>query len=207
MESISDKYTAIEEMTRGTQEWRDAVKEVNDEVLSLIEEYPKLAALVAYENGVLVLNLKSPEVQEILNQYDKQAAAAQNVSLVSDINTLKQEVAVKAAKALEDELGTITYRKTAADIEALARAIYSGEVQVIDGKANADEIATWLQTSGSSYYSSSFAQYLSEYTDELMEIGNKSYEAGEQEKIYKEQMAQNAMGIVDATKYSEEQLR
>jgi len=33
-------------MTKGTQEWRDAIRESNDAVLDLIQSYPELASAV-----------------------------------------------------------------------------------------------------------------------------------------------------------------
>ena len=126
IENLSDQYSALEEMTRGTQEWRDAVKEVNDAVLSLIEDYPKLAALVKHENGVLTLDLESQEVQEVLNQYEKEATAAQNVSLVAKINAKEKKAAARAdkiAKNVAVQLKNYDEEMSAPTIEALARAM------------------------------------------------------------------------------------
>ena len=60
-DSLSDKYSALEDLTKGSREWRDAVKEINDEVLTLVEQYPELAGLVENEGGVLTLDINSAE--------------------------------------------------------------------------------------------------------------------------------------------------
>ena len=212
-ESLADKYDALDELTRGTQEWRDAVKEVNDEVLSLINDYPELAALVKNENGVLTLDLESQDVQDVLNKYEKQAAAAQNASLAAKINVNEKKAVVRANEVTEDvEVynGDYTEKMSAATTEALARAMQSGDVRDKNGDGNADEIAAWLKENGNyaeSTYASAFAEQLSKTTDELMVFGNELYAMSEQERVYKEQMAQNAIGLVDATKYTEEQMK
>ena len=51
LSGIAEKYDTIETLTRGTQEWRDAVKEVNNEVLDLMATYKE--AKVENENGIL----------------------------------------------------------------------------------------------------------------------------------------------------------
>jgi len=49
--SLEEKYKSLEDLTRGTQEWRDAVVEVNNEVLKLTDKYKDLE--IISENGVL----------------------------------------------------------------------------------------------------------------------------------------------------------
>lgn len=51
-DSLSDKYQAIEDATKGTQEWRDAIKQVNDEVLNLLNTYEGLE-VERDEQGIL----------------------------------------------------------------------------------------------------------------------------------------------------------
>jgi hypothetical protein len=42
-------------LTKGTKEWRDAVREINDEVLDLITEYPELSGMFENVDGVLTI--------------------------------------------------------------------------------------------------------------------------------------------------------
>ena len=46
LESIEEKQKALEEMTYGTQEWRDAVRELNNEILSMVQKNPQYAAFL-----------------------------------------------------------------------------------------------------------------------------------------------------------------
>jgi hypothetical protein len=210
LEQLDDKYDNLENLTRGTKEWRDAVKEVNDQVLSLVEEYPELAALVQNKNGVLTLDLESQEVQEVLNKYEKQASAASSASLAAKINANEKKAVVRANEVTEDigvYNGDYTERMSAATTEALAKAMQTGDVRDTNGNGNGDEIAAWLRENGNyieAAYAGAFATQLSEVTDELMIFGNELHAMSEQERIYKEQMAQNAINMIDATKYTEE---
>jgi hypothetical protein len=65
-------------MTRGTQEWRDAVTELNKEMLSLVEQYPELAGYLTNDGGVLRLDYdkkmtnkygEEQTTQDVINSY------------------------------------------------------------------------------------------------------------------------------------------
>jgi hypothetical protein len=62
MEQLDGKYKALEDLTRGTEEWNDAVRDINNSVLELIDEYPELAKFVENKEGVLTLDVESDEV-------------------------------------------------------------------------------------------------------------------------------------------------
>lgn len=57
-DSLQEHYDTIEDLTMGTREWRDALLEVNGEVLDLIDKYPMLAAYVSSIDGVLTISEK-----------------------------------------------------------------------------------------------------------------------------------------------------
>ena len=62
LEGLDNKYEALDELTRGTKEWNNAVINLNNDVLDLIDRYPELASLVKNEGGVLTLDINSDEV-------------------------------------------------------------------------------------------------------------------------------------------------
>jgi hypothetical protein len=62
LDGLDDKYAGLEGLTKGTREWNDAVTEINNSVLDLIDEYPELASLVENKDGVLHLDTESEEV-------------------------------------------------------------------------------------------------------------------------------------------------
>jgi hypothetical protein len=84
-DNLADKYDALEELTRGSREWRDAVKEINQEVMNLVDQYPELAGLVESEGGVLKLDIDSDEAQAILDKYEQQSIKANSAELAAKI--------------------------------------------------------------------------------------------------------------------------
>lgn len=99
LSDLSDKYTAFEELSTGTEEWRNALDEINDTVLNLINEYPELAKYVQLQNGLLTLDTNSVGVQSVMNDYRnrkfKSAAAQQGAKIYQ--NERQREVNIKNA--------------------------------------------------------------------------------------------------------------
>lgn len=56
LENYSNSKKAIEEMTAGTIEWKEAVQELNQEVINLMQTYPELAKYVSNEGGILTIS-------------------------------------------------------------------------------------------------------------------------------------------------------
>lgn len=83
LKSSLDKYEnakkSLDEMVEGTREWRDAVQEVNSQVLDLIQKYPELASAVENSNGVLSLN--EDAYQQVLDTKFNQAQSQYRASL------------------------------------------------------------------------------------------------------------------------------
>lgn len=220
MDGLADKYAALEDITRGTQEWRDAVKEVNDEVLDLIEKYPELAPLVESEGGVLKLDLESEEVQNVLEKYEDKASAAASASLAAKINVNEKQATVTSTeissknRVLEYDQASesyITRELTDKTMQAMAAALNSGDLRDKDGDGSVyAEMTQWLQENGNDMEirnAGTFAMALDDNIEALREFGAELYAMSEQERVYKEQMAQNAINAVDASKYTEEQLK
>jgi hypothetical protein len=53
-------------LRKGTQEWNEALTDINSTILDLIDDYPELANYVTKEGGVLKLDVDSEEVQKVL---------------------------------------------------------------------------------------------------------------------------------------------
>ena len=56
LEEIEEKKQIVSQFTEGTTQWKDAVKDLNEQVLKLVETYPKLAKYLTYNNGKFELN-------------------------------------------------------------------------------------------------------------------------------------------------------
>ena len=71
---LDEKYETLENMTRGSQEWLDTVREINSEILDLMNNYEEVQ--IVNENGVLKI-ANPDEIQSITNQRYTNAQSAQ----------------------------------------------------------------------------------------------------------------------------------
>lgn len=80
-----DKYgeavDKINDLTVGTTEWKNALLDVNNQVLELLDKYPQLSSYLTSEKGVL--NISEEGFQKILEQTQEQARAAQAIAVSS----------------------------------------------------------------------------------------------------------------------------
>ena len=56
LKELSNAQSSLQGLTKGTQEWRDAVQDVNSQILELIDKYPELAEYVTTTNGVMSIS-------------------------------------------------------------------------------------------------------------------------------------------------------
>jgi uncharacterized UPF0160 family protein len=70
VDTLGDKYKEIDDMVQGTKAWKDAVREVNKQVMELIDQYPELARFVENTDGVLKIDFEKKAVQEVLDKYE-----------------------------------------------------------------------------------------------------------------------------------------
>lgn len=86
LSQLEEDTNTIQTLTSGTQEWRDAVKNVNQQIMDLIDKYPELARFVKIENGVLGWADQSA-VDDIISKYEeasyKSSSAASAIAIKS----------------------------------------------------------------------------------------------------------------------------
>ena len=88
-DDLGDKYKVLDNLTVGTQAWRDQIQEINDMILGLIELYPELASLITIgEGGVFEIDLQGNEAQEILRKEHERKIRAQTAMI--EANRIKQ---------------------------------------------------------------------------------------------------------------------
>ena len=126
---------AFKSCTSGTDEWREALQNLNSEVRLLIEKYPELRKYLTTDpiSGALTLN---PEgFQEAEKVANRQVTAAMLNSALADQRVAEATVAVKSEK-LDDELYSAgltaqSYAKQALD-RGLANHTITGESLELD---------------------------------------------------------------------------
>ena len=57
IEDYQGAADALSNMTKGTDEWKQAVLELNEQVLNLMNTYPELAKYVSNEDGILKISV------------------------------------------------------------------------------------------------------------------------------------------------------
>lgn len=93
-DKYSDATDKIKKLTVGTTEWKEALLEVNAEVLSLLEKYPQLSKHVISENGVM--SIRPEGIQDILDQALQTSYSAQALQISNDfIKTSSEKQANK----------------------------------------------------------------------------------------------------------------
>ena len=96
LNGLNDKYEKINELTAGTREWKDAVYEVNQQVLDLINEYPELAKAYSLdENGIFRLTNESIQ-DRVLNEAQQEKFIKANAQTIANISVQQTQDRVKA---------------------------------------------------------------------------------------------------------------
>ena len=79
LESIEQKENALDGLIAGTNEWKDAVSELNNQILDLLALYPELAPFISTENGVLTISTEGEEFITNKERQNKANAEALNI--------------------------------------------------------------------------------------------------------------------------------
>lgn len=137
LKSSFEKYDSIQnsldDLTRGTQEWRDALRQANDVVLELLSTYPQLAAQVERNaEGRLVLSQQGR--QDLLDYQNQQMIAARGASIIASIEARDAQALATAAgigheaygMGRVDEYGNIDYTGSPQLIASIAKAYVEG---------------------------------------------------------------------------------
>lgn len=86
LEEIDQKQETLEKMTEGTTVWKEAVEELNSEIRNLLEDFPKLAEAIKFdENGNLTLDVTAAKK---INEERKQAIKDKEIASLAFQNTL-----------------------------------------------------------------------------------------------------------------------
>ena len=104
LDSLDEKYENINNLTVGTQAWRDAVQETNQQVLELVNTYKELAKYVKVENGVLTLDIDSAEVQNIIKGYSENVIKSQ-IAQISSQAAIQEAEQRRAYEAYRTKMG------------------------------------------------------------------------------------------------------
>jgi len=94
LESLDSAYETIENLTRGTDEWYNAITNVNAEVMKLLEKYPDLISDQVYATEDGMLKITEAGIDAIEKENRMRLQTAQNVNTANQIAVKKQEIEV-----------------------------------------------------------------------------------------------------------------
>ena len=200
---LDDKYKTLDELTIGTQEWRDAVAEVNTKVMDLINMYPELASAVENVNGVLEIN--KDKQAEILSQKFQEKQLAANVKLAQEQEVIQkqQEVNFEALSG-KAKIGNnpTQSNKYKTQTKQLAIAISSGEIASMDGSTTEENIKKYLIEKLGFDDDNNVTKWAEEAANEdaiaeLTNLGNSLSNATKQIDAYSEAMAANTASMLE----------
>lgn len=199
LEELKDKHTALDDLTKGTQEWNDAVFELNQQMLELIKTYPQLSEFIRNEGGVLTIDYK------IENNVGKNFN-----EVIGDIytNTLKASAAAIGAeiyaneKEIENKYSELSTELRDYGHSTVEFASKIGELGII-GKEETEEadLAKIIQFLNEQGYSGAYAermanQYLREI-DTLQAFGKEIRGITSETETYKKSIIAQADLIAD----------
>ena len=116
--NIADKTEGLQELTKGTQEWRDAVVSLNTEILDLINTYPELASFLSNEGGVLKIDYDKTATnkhgeeyaaQDVLDSYLRRQTETQQIYNQRQIREKQAEAELQFTKTVKDFIGNLSF--------------------------------------------------------------------------------------------------
>lgn len=120
LEGLDEQYKTLEKLTQGTKEWNEAILNINNSVLDLIEKYPELAKYVTQQDGYLLIDTNSSEVINVIKASQNRALMTKNISALATTEVSRAEAEViKNSRDL-----------TGVGIEELSKAVSRGEILI-----------------------------------------------------------------------------
>lgn len=162
--SIDDKTEALSELTRGTNEWREAVIALNSEILKLVETYPELAGFIENEGGVLKIDYEKTATNkygeeqtanDILESYLRKQTETQQIYNRKQIDEKQAEIDLEYSKSMRDfanSLETLDLKreekeKTEGTWQDARKIVDKLSIEIAKGNLQTDEtsIQNWLK--------------------------------------------------------------
>lgn len=215
LKNIEEGTSTLENLTRGTQEWKQAVQDVNRQILELIEKYPELAAFVESKGGILTINENKKNAQgqraeDIRENYLSKKNQAAGVESIAKIAEIRAQGAVDFqdlqadAKVYSIEYQSVDAYGAAAGVpklqrditEALALALARGEVA-----PNKEGIDSWVSEKG---YDNLKVENLN--IKALIEFGYSLQAADEAMSVFTQSLTTNALAQMDVTSETAEMM-
>ena len=168
LDGLKNARTTLDGLKEGTQEWKEAVLQLNEQVLALIDKYPELAGFLQNNNGVLEISQEG--IDQLLNNQRARVEAAQNSAISAQANATKQQALVDAEQLGRDTGAGMTSNQ----IYDAAQVFAQNMGAIMDGNADSAAVFKELlnQVPGLEGISERQAAALLENTSGLLELNS-----------------------------------
>ena len=224
LDSINGKSAAIENLAVGTTEWKNAVQELNGEVLDLVEQYPELAKFVDTSKRYLSFKtVGGKTVDDVLETYQDNKFKAQSASAAAklqklqaqqnvDFRYVKGKITTQREQTPQETANQNSQRGTYGLVPIATTPSYAavsqGSITEVDREAT-DEIARaiakgehikYIEKDGTFKEGSDFAYLESVYSEafaSLKKHGEDLLAADAATKVFTDSLLSNALMISD----------
>lgn len=141
IEGYQSLLKTVDSLTEGTTAWKDAVSDLNENVMELITNFPKLAKFAKFENGQWVLN--QDELDAYMEEEEQRVA---NANAAVHYNEANQ---VNSKKAVNDFERTTSLRNVYVDDNGKEYTVEEYNKEVNDAINQRRSMQIRIQTIGS----------------------------------------------------------
>lgn len=103
LDELKNKESVLSGLTKGTREWNEAVMELNEQVLTLLDTYPQLAQYLENKDGVL--SISNEGMESLLEEQLTRAQNAQTYAIQKRADASREQNLYEAQQ-LGREVGT-----------------------------------------------------------------------------------------------------
>ncbi len=169
LDALGEQQTKLVGLTKGTQEWKDAIKDVNSEVLELIRKYPELAKYVDNKDGILSISeYGRNEVIKVKRQEQYAAERSMNIATIAknqqELINLRNEAKVTLAKEFKDNGSTYGTALNKQDTLKLIDAIQKSGDWVLSSTSELNKLG---------FTSEQQVKSIQENSDKVLELSGK----------------------------------
>ena len=169
LDSLGDQQDKLAGLIEGTEEWKNAVQDVNSEVLELIRQYPELAKYVDKTNGVLSIS-EYGRTQILSAKRAEQYAAERSMNFAAiaknqqELEVLKKSANVELAKEFKDNTSTYGTALNKQDTLKLIDAIQQSGSWILSSSDELNKLG---------FASDKQVRSIQENSDKVLELSNK----------------------------------
>ena len=214
LKSAFDTYDSVKEKldscTKGTQEWYEALRDVNDQVLDMIAKYPELAKyLETGPNGELGFK---EGVEEVEQAYAENAIKAQGASLKADQQVREAQINVDKNNIVNTLISSVGgYGPNGgggAEVSAATKILADNadELRGLTGDLLTSKISEILTSAGlSDSFAKSFASAIENngLVDNIIDLSNAIRENSSIEQGTNQAMAASILAMNEDTRNSD----